>query len=249
MQPPIFLELIILCSMLLYICIEYVHMRVLCICTYVCKVLEKTPESHLDWRRSDLSIPEEISPEYSLEGLMLKLKLQYSGRLMWRTDSLEKTLMLGKIEGGRSRDDRGWDGRMASPTWSTWVWVNSGSWWWTGRPGVLQSMGSQRVRRDWVTEQNWCVYGHLSGPALHPVGPRVHSSCCQSAQPRGCDLAAASPHGAGASCLCLSVSLLPVRSCLAVQTGPSLASGGLKPGSKSLLWLSSLQFLGSFQSS
>ena len=55
----------------------------------------------------------------------------------------------------REGDDRGWDGWMASPTWWTWVWVNSGSWWWTGRPGVLQFMGSQRVRHDWVTELNW----------------------------------------------------------------------------------------------
>ena len=52
-------------------------------------------------------------------------------------------------------DDRGWDGWMASPTWWTWVWVNSGSWWWIGRPGVLQFMGSQRAGHDWVTELNW----------------------------------------------------------------------------------------------
>ena len=67
-------------------------------------------------RRSNQSILKEISPEYSLEGLMLKLKLWYFGPLMWRTDSLEKTLMLGRIEGQRRRDDRGWDGWMASPT-------------------------------------------------------------------------------------------------------------------------------------
>ena len=53
-------------------------------------------------------------------------------------------------------DDRGWDGRIASLTQWTWVWGSSGSWWWTGRPGVLQSMGSQRVRHDWATELNWC---------------------------------------------------------------------------------------------
>ena len=52
-------------------------------------------------------------------------------------------------------DDRGWDGWMASPTWWTWVWVSSGGWWWTGKPGVLQSMGLQRVRHDWATELNW----------------------------------------------------------------------------------------------
>ena len=56
---------------------------------------------------------------------------------------------------GGKGDDRGWDGWMASPTRCTWVWVNSGSWWWTGRPGVLQFMGSQRVGHDWVTELNW----------------------------------------------------------------------------------------------
>ena len=91
--------------------------------------------------RSNQSILKEISPKYSLEGLMLKLKLQYSGHLMRRTDLFEKTLMLGKIEGRRRRGWR-WDGWMASLTQWTWVWVNPGSWWWTGRPGMLQSMGS-----------------------------------------------------------------------------------------------------------
>ena len=103
-------------------------------------------------RRSNQSILKEISPGLSLEGLMLKLKLQYFGLLMWRADSLEKTLMLGKIEGRRRRDNRGWDGWMASPTQRTWVWVNSRTCWWTGRLGVLQSMGSPRVRHDWATE-------------------------------------------------------------------------------------------------
>ena len=81
-------------------------------------------------RRSNQSILKEISSEYSLEGLMLKLKLQYFGHLVWRTDSLEKTLMLGLKVGGE-RDNREWDGWMASPTRWTWVWVCSGSWWWT----------------------------------------------------------------------------------------------------------------------
>ena len=109
-------------------------------------------------RRSNQSILKEINPEYSL-GLMLKLKLQYFGHLMQRTDSLEKTLILGKIA-GRRRGDRGWDGWMASLTWWTWVWGNSRSWWWTGKPGVLQSVGSQRVRHDWVTELNWNSYAN-----------------------------------------------------------------------------------------
>ena len=212
-----------------------------------------TARSHLNQ-----SILKEIIPGCSLEGLMLKLKLQYFGHLMRRTDSLEKPLMPGKIEGRRRRgwqrmrwldgitdsmdmslgrlrelvmdreawhaawcswgrkeldttgrlnwsglnwtdtefpwftgrtdlklklqslatwceeltylkspwcrerlraggegDDRGWDGGMASPTQWTWVWVGSGSWWQTGKPGVLQSMGLQRVGHNWVTEQNW----------------------------------------------------------------------------------------------
>ena len=106
-------------------------------------------------RRSNQSILKEISSEYSLEGLMLKLKLQYFGHLMWRADSFEKTLMVERLKAGGEVDDRGWNGWMASLTQWTWVWVNYGSWWWTGRPGVLQSMGSQRVRHDWATELNW----------------------------------------------------------------------------------------------
>ena len=106
-------------------------------------------------RRSNQSILKEISPGCSLEGLMLKLKLQYFGHLMGRADSFEKTLILGKIEGGGEGDDRGWDDWMASLTLWTWVWVNSGSWWWTGMPGVLWFMGSQRVGHNWAIELNW----------------------------------------------------------------------------------------------
>ena len=105
--------------------------------------------------RSNQSILKEISPGCSLEGLMLKLKLQYFGHLLWRVDSLEKTLMLGGIGAGKEGDNRGWDGWITSPTRWTWVWVNSGSWWWTGRRGVLLFMESQRVRHDWATELNW----------------------------------------------------------------------------------------------
>ena len=113
-------------------------------------------------RRSNQSILKEISPEYSLEGLMLKLKFQYFGHLMWRTDSLEKTLMLGKVE---DRKRRGWqrirwlDGITDSMDMNL---GNSGSWWWTGRPVVLWSMGSQRVGHDWVTELNWWLGGKVS---------------------------------------------------------------------------------------
>ena len=107
-------------------------------------------------RRSNQSILKEISPECSLGGLMLTLKLQYFGHLIWRADSLEKTLMLAGGEG----DDRGWDSWMASLTQWTWVWVDSGSWWWTGRPCVLQFMGLQRLGHGWATELNWTLPGN-----------------------------------------------------------------------------------------
>ena len=117
--------------------------------------------------RSNQSILKGINPEYSLGALILKL--QYFGHLMWRTDSLEKTPMLRKIGGKRRRvwQRMGW---LASPTQWIWVWASSGRWWRTGRPGVLQSMGSQRVRHNWATEQQqislslwhysacWCIY-------------------------------------------------------------------------------------------
>ena len=64
-----------------------------------------------------------------------------------------------RLKMGEEGDDRGWDGWMASLTWWTWVWINPGSWWWTGKPGVLQSMGSQRVRQDWGNELNWTEPG------------------------------------------------------------------------------------------
>ena len=110
-------------------------------------------------RRSNQLILNEISLEYSLDRLMLKLKLQYSGHLMQRTDSIEKTLTLGKIEGGRRRGRQRMRWWMASPTQWTWVWASSRSWWWTGRPGVLRSLGSQSQTwpSDW-TELSWYGY-------------------------------------------------------------------------------------------
>ena len=100
-------------------------------------------------RRSNQSILKEISPIYSLERLTLKLKVQYFGHLIWRTSSFER------LKAGGEGDDKGWDGWMASLTHWTWIWVDSRSWWWTGRAGVLQSMGLQKVRHAWGTELNW----------------------------------------------------------------------------------------------
>ena len=97
-------------------------------------------------RRSNQSILKENSPGCSLVGLMLKLKLQYFHHLMRRIDSLEKTMT------GGEGDNRGWDGWVTSLTQQTWVSVDSGSWWWTGRPGVLWFTGSQRVGHNWMTE-------------------------------------------------------------------------------------------------
>ena len=100
------------------------------------------------------SILREMKPAYLLGGLMLKLKLQYFGHLMWIVNSLEKSLMLGKIESRRRRKGvSGWDGLIASLMQRTWTWANFKRWWKTGRPGMLQSMESQRAGHYWVTGQ------------------------------------------------------------------------------------------------
>ena len=113
-------------------------------------------------RRSNQPNLKVISPGCSLEGLMLKLKLQYFGHLMRRADSFEKTLIWERLKAGGEGDDRGWDCWLASSTQLTWVWMDSSSWWWIGRPGVLQFMGSRRAGLDWVTELNWTEVCQLS---------------------------------------------------------------------------------------
>ena len=111
--------------------------------------------SPLDCKEFQPSIVKEISPGCSLEGLMLKLKLQYFGYPMWRADSFEKTLMLGKIEGRRRRGQQRMRWLDGITTQWIWVWLNSRSWWWTGRPGVIQFTGLQRIGHGWTTEPYW----------------------------------------------------------------------------------------------
>ena len=106
-------------------------------------------------RRSNQSILKKISPGCSLEGLMLKLKLQYFATWCEELTHWKRPWCWEGLGAGGEGDDRGWDGWMASPTQWTWVWEDSRSGWWTGRPGVLRFMESQRVGYDWATELNW----------------------------------------------------------------------------------------------
>ena len=114
--------------------------------------------SRVPWtaRKSNQSILKEISPEYSLEGLMLKLKLQNTLAIWCKELTHWKTPWCWeRLKVGGEGDDRGWNCWMVSLTKWAWVWVNSWSWWGTGRPGLPQSTGLQRVGHDWPTELNW----------------------------------------------------------------------------------------------
>ena len=109
-------------------------------------------------RWSNQSILKEISPDYSLKGLMLKLKLQNVATWCKEPTHWKKPWCWEGLKARGEGGDRGWDGWMAPLMRWTWVWVGSGSWWWTGKPGELQSMGSQSVGHNWVTELNYpCI--------------------------------------------------------------------------------------------
>ena len=121
-------------------------------------------------RRSNQSILKDISPEYPLEGLMLKLKLQYSGHLMQEVTHGKRPWCWARFNAGTEGNNRGWHGWMASRTQWTCVWARSGSWWWTGKPGVLQSMGSQRV--DMNEQPNW------TDGYVHAGSNSIETRCC-----------------------------------------------------------------------
>ena len=131
-------------------------------------------------RRSNQSILKEISPGCSLEGKMLKLKLQYFGHIMQRTDSLEKTLRSFWLRAGGKGDGRGWDGWMVSLTQWTDVWVDSRSWWWTGRPGVLWFMGSQVQTRlsNWTELRIQNKYETYRITGTHKLVHALHIFFC-----------------------------------------------------------------------
>ena len=116
-------------------------------------VLEKTLESPLDCKKIKPVDPKGNQPWLFIQSLAT----WYKELTHWKRPWCWEGLGAGG-EGGH----RGWDGCMASPTRWTWVWVHSRSWWWTGRPGVLISMGSQRVRHDWVTELDWTEFSLIS---------------------------------------------------------------------------------------
>ena len=122
-------------------------------------VLEKTLESPLDSKEL-----QPVNPKGNQSWIFIArsdAEAETSNTLATWCEELthwERLWCWERLEAGAKGDDRGWDGWMASLTQWTWIWVNSGSWWWTGRPGVLWFMGSQRVGHDWATELNWTNY-------------------------------------------------------------------------------------------
>ena len=108
-------------------------------------------------RRSNQSILKEISPEYSLENWCWSWNSNTLATWCEELTFWKRWWCWEGLKSGGEGDDSGWDGWMASLTWWTWVWASLGSWWWTGKPGMVQSMGLQRVEHDWETELNWLL--------------------------------------------------------------------------------------------
>ena len=130
-------------------------------------------------RRSNQSILKEISPGCLLEGLILKLKSNTLATWYEELTHWKRPWCWERLKAGGEGGDRGWDGWMALPTLWTWVWINSGSWWWTGRPGMLQSSGSQKVRHDWATELNWTreVRYHYTPISMAKIKSNADAKC------------------------------------------------------------------------
>ena len=129
-------------------------------------------------RRSNQSILKEISPEYSLENWCWSWNSNSLATWCKELTHWKRPWCWERSKAGGEGDDRGWDGWMASSARCTWVWVDSGSWWWTGRPVVLRFMGLQRVGHDWVTELNWiCLRSFLQVQILgpHPLNAGLRS--------------------------------------------------------------------------
>ena len=119
-------------------------------------VLEKTLEIPLDCKEI-----QPVHPKGNQSWIFTgKIDAEAETLILWPPDAKKSPWCWERLKAGGEGDDRGWDGWMASPTRWTWVWASSGSWWWTGRPGVLQSMGLQRVGHDWATELNWYSHTH-----------------------------------------------------------------------------------------
>ena len=118
-------------------------------------VLEKTLESPLDCKEIQPVHPKGYNPGYSWKDWRWSWNSNTLASWCEELIHLKRPRCWERLRTGGEGDDRGWDGWMASVTQWTWVWVDSGCWWWTGRPGVLRFMGLQRVRHDWVTELNW----------------------------------------------------------------------------------------------
>ena len=117
-------------------------------------VLEKTLESPLDCKEI-----QPVHPKGNQSWIFIgRTDVEAETPILWAWDVKNWLLRLWcweRLKAGGEGDDRGWDGWMALLTRWTWVWASSGSWWWTGKPGMLQSMGLQRVGHDWATELNW----------------------------------------------------------------------------------------------
>ena len=136
-------------------------------------MLEETLESPLDYKEIQ-PVPPKGNQYWIFTG---RTDTAAEALILWPPDAnnwlIGKDPDAGKDWRREEKGTAGWDGWMASPTQWTWVWVNSGSWWWTGNPGVLQSMGSKRVRHDWVTELNWFSPKLPFPPDLHRALSRV----------------------------------------------------------------------------